>query len=231
MTDPGLQAPIFVDTGGLPGIASRPIASSRRGRLRRRRDVRARRAAHLSDLRALRSVRDRVRRTANRSLLPVGTKSRLRLVGAADPSRRRVRWQWARRHVASDPRQFRDPLTESSYDLCVYDAAGLVLRAAVPAGGQCGPRACWQQKAAGFAYRDRAGGSSGIQRISLAAKQSATAESVEGKGSNVDLLASGVMAPLRIQLQAHDAQGLSCWEESYDGSEIEMAGARLTAHH
>jgi len=56
---------------------------------------------------------------------------------------------------------------------------------------------------------------------------------VEGKGSNVDLLASlaGVVAPLRIQLQAHDAQGISCWEESYDGSEIERAGARLTAHH
>jgi hypothetical protein len=53
------------------------------------------------------------------------------------------------------------------------------------------------------------------------------------EGSNVDLLASlaGVVAPLRIQLQAHDAQGISCWEESYDGSEIEIAGARLTAHH
>jgi hypothetical protein len=38
-------------------------------------------------------------------------------------------------------------------------------------------------------------------------------------------------APLRIELQAHDAQGISCWEESYDGSEIEIAGARLTAHH
>ena len=162
-----------------------------------------------------------------------GTKSRLRLVGAADPSRRSVRWQWALQHVASDPRQFRDPLTESGYDFCVYDASGLVLRAAVPAGGQCGPKACWQQKAAGFAYRDRAGGSSGVQRISLVAKQSATAESVEGKGSNVALPASlaGVVAPLRVQLQAHDAQGISCWEESYDGSEIEIAGARLTAHH
>ena len=76
-------------------------------------------------------------------------------------------------------------------------------------------------------------GSFGVQRISLVAKQSATAESVEGEGSNVDLLASfaGVVAPLRIQLQAHDAQGISCWEESYDGSEIEIAGARLTAHH
>jgi hypothetical protein len=53
------------------------------------------------------------------------------------------------------------------------------------------------------------------------------------EGSNADLLASlaGVVAPLWIQLQAHDAQGISCWEESYDGSEIEIAGARLTAHH
>jgi hypothetical protein len=163
----------------------------------------------------------------------VGTKSRLRLVGAADPSRHSVRWQWARQHVASDPRQFRDPLTESDYDLCVYDASGLVLRATVPAGGQCGPKACWQQKATGFAYRDRAEGSSGVQRINLVAKQSATAESVEGNGPNVDLPASlaGVVAPLRIQLQAHDAQGISCWEESYDGSEIEIAGTRLTAHH
>jgi len=50
---------------------------------------------------------------------------------------------------------------------------------------------------------------------------------------NVDLPASlaGVVAPLRVQLHARDAQGLSCWEESYDGSEIEVAGARLTAHH
>jgi hypothetical protein len=162
-----------------------------------------------------------------------GTKSRLRLVGAADPSRHSIRWQWALEHVAADPRQFRDPPTESGYDLCVYDASGLVLRAAVPAGGQCGAKACWQQKAAGFAYHDRAGGSSGVQRISLAAKRSTTTESVDGKGSNVDLLASpaGVVAPLRVQLQAHDAQGLSCWEESYDGSEITIAGARLTAHH
>ena len=163
----------------------------------------------------------------------VGTKSHLRLVGAADPSRRSVRWQWARQHVAADRRQFRDPLTESGYDLCVYDASGLVLRAVVPADGQCGPRACWQPKAAGFAYRDRAGSSSGVQRIRLVAKQSTTAESVEGKGPNVALPASlaGVVAPLRIQLQTHDAEGLSCWEQTYDGSDIAIAGARLTAHH
>src|SRR5262249_10786946 len=157
----------------------------------------------------------------------------VRRVGPADPSHRGIRWQWARQHVASDPRQFREPLTESDYDLCVYDASGLVLSATVPAGGQCGPKACWQQKAAGFAYRDRAGSSSGVQRISLVAKQSATAESVEGRGPDVDLPASlaGLVAPLRVQLRAHDAQGISCWEESYDGSDIEVAGARLTAHH
>ena len=155
------------------------------------------------------------------------------MVGAADPSRRSVRWQWARQHVAADRRQFRDPLTESGYDLCVYDASGLVLRAVVPADGQCGPRACWQPKAAGFAYRDRAGSSSGVQRIRLVAKQSTTAESVEGKGPNVALPASlaGVVAPLRIQLQTHDSEGLSCWEQTYDGSDIAIAGARLTAHH
>jgi hypothetical protein len=82
-------------------------------------------------------------------------------------------------------------------------------------------------------YRDRAGGSAGVQQISLVAKQSVTAESVEGEGPDVDLPASlaGVMAPLRIQLQAHDAEGLSCWDQTYDPSDIEIAGARLTAHH
>ena len=50
---------------------------------------------------------------------------------------------------------------------------------------------------------------------------------------NVDLPASlaGVVAPLRIQLQTHDSEGLSCWEQTYDGSDIAIAGARLTAHH
>jgi hypothetical protein len=64
-------------------------------------------------------------------------------------------------------------------------------------------------------------------------KRSTTTESVEGKGPNVDLTASlaGVVTPLRIQLQAHDAQGISCWEDTYDASGVQLTGTRLSGHH
>src|SRR5262249_14720731 len=66
-------------------------------------------------------------------------------------------WRW-KRGTATDVAEFGDPLTTTSYQLCVYDQDRLLTGSTAPAGGTCGvfnPKPCWRRRGSnGFKYRD-----------------------------------------------------------------------------
>jgi hypothetical protein len=129
-----------------------------------------------------------------------------------------VAWRWSR--GAAVPRSaFGDPLTATSYRLCVYDgASALALHAGMPAGGICNPktkRACWRTVRKGFTYRnsDRAAGA--IQSLDLreGLTDNAARIALRGRGPLLAMpnLAS-LTLPLTVQLQATNG---GCWESFY----------------
>jgi hypothetical protein len=129
-----------------------------------------------------------------------------------------VSWRWSR--GAAVPRSaFGDPLTATSYRLCIYDgASALALEAGMPAGGICNPktkRACWRPVRKGFSYRnpDRAAGA--IQSLDLreGLKDDAARIALRGRGPLLAMPSLTSLAlPLTVQLQATNG---ACWESLY----------------
>jgi hypothetical protein len=129
-----------------------------------------------------------------------------------------VAWRWSRGPVVTKA-EFGDPLTATSYRLCVYDATnGLVLAATAPAGGICNPRtkrACWRSVKRGFAYRnsDRALGP--LQALDLrdGASVNAARIAVRGRGALLAMPNPETLTlPLTVQLQASTG---GCWASTY----------------
>src|SRR5262249_5102992 len=99
-----------------------------------------------------------------------------------------------------------DPLDGTNYRLCIYDgASSLLLGAAIPAGGRCARRLCWQASpGVGFDYRDIERTPEGIDRLQLQAGGSGGGRIiVKGTGERLAMPAIGSLAfPVRVQLQA-----------------------------
>src|SRR5262245_59796861 len=58
-----------------------------------------------------------------------------------------LRWSWTH-GAATSQSDFGDPVTTTSYAVCLYDApSGLFLGLRVPAGGMCGAAPCWKPHA------------------------------------------------------------------------------------
>jgi hypothetical protein len=129
-----------------------------------------------------------------------------------------VSWRWSRGPVVTKA-EFGDPLTVTSYRLCIYDGAnGLVLGAAAPAGGICNAktkRACWRSVKRGFTYRnaDRAHGP--LQSLDLrdGAAVNAARIAVRGRGALLAMRNPQTLGlPLTVQLQASSG---ACWASTY----------------
>lgn len=107
---------------------------------------------------------------------------------------------------ATTKAEFGDPLTTDSYELCIYDADGLVATAVAPAGGLCGakkPKPCWKDSTKGPKYKDKDLTPMGVQ--TLIAKEGLedgkTKIIVKGKGAPLampDL--AGLSLPVTAQL-------------------------------
>ena len=76
-------------------------------------------------------------------------------------------WSWLM-GAATVKAEFGNPLVATSYELCLYDAGGLLGRASVPAGGQCAGRSCWKASTRGFRYADRDRTPHGLASVLLA---------------------------------------------------------------
>src|SRR2546427_4060921 len=125
-------------------------------------------------------------------------------------------WKWGS-GAATSKTDFGDPVSSTSYRLCVYDAPGgtpaLELSAAAPAGGLCAGKPCWKESTAGFKYSNAPLTPDGLRRILLKAGGSGAAKiSLKGRGVNLPLPTLPLSPPVTVQLQATNGQ---CWDAVY----------------
>ena len=124
-------------------------------------------------------------------------------------------WKWLHGPV-TPAADFGFPLTATSYQLCIYDGAGLVFAANAPAAGVCDGKACWTAQSKGFKYVDSERTPHGLQRIGLKAGFDSGKAGIKVKGKGA-LLAlpdpTGLQSPIRVQLRRSGAS--TCWESVF----------------
>lgn len=124
-----------------------------------------------------------------------------------------LQWKWAKGSVTSKA-DFGLPTVSTSYQLCVYDGAPVLLYdSAIPAGGTCGlanPKPCWQEKPKGFTYKDKDLTPDGVAQLQLGEGLVAGKAKIQlkAKGSLLDDPTFGFAPPVTVQLHGN---GL-CWE-------------------
>ena len=153
-------------------------------------------------------------------------KSALQIADAGDASGDAIKWRWLK-GAATTLSELGDPTDATGAALCVFDESGptpsLLFRAELPAGGTCGTRPCWKSTAAGFTYRDAAGGADGITNLVLRGGTAGKAKVLlKGKGAGLSsrpfaLPAPPLDLPLRAQLQL---DGAACFESALDGASV-----------
>ena len=137
-----------------------------------------------------------------------------------DDTKDQLKWKWAK-GAATDLAAFMDPVNgTASYAVCVYDASGgpsPLMQMDVLPGGTCGTSACWKPNGTtGFTYKNGAGTPHGLTSAKLKAGVDGKA-SVQaiGKGSNLPILALGLVLPVTVQLVVADGVTTGCWQTTY----------------
>ena len=129
----------------------------------------------------------------------------------------RVAWVWAK-GAATLKSDFGSPTTTTGYTLCVYDqsaAAQPIMRASIPAGGQCGKKPCWKQFKKGFTYRNKLRTPDGVATLMLRAGANGKARiALAGKGVPLLMPSSlpGMTSPVTVQLISTDG---TCFDAVY----------------
>ncbi|MEO6026651.1 MAG: hypothetical protein ABIR79_07290 [Candidatus Binatia bacterium] len=129
-----------------------------------------------------------------------------------------LRWKWTR-GAATVKGDFGDPLTTTSYALCVYDetAAGqaLVLSADIAASGLCAGRSCWQENTRGFRYTNREGTAGGVTSLTLKAGDEGKAQiALKGLGTALAMPTLPFTQDPRVTVQLKNDLGL-CWDATF----------------
>jgi cysteine-rich repeat protein len=138
---------------------------------------------------------------------------------------RQLEWKWGR--GIADRAEFGDPTRSGDdYHLCVYDAGRLVSSTAIPAGGICGARPCWDATAAGFEFREKLRRPKSALRLLL--KASAPGKSrlhFRARDAAVHMPTLPASGPLVVQLQrVADPQ---CWEARFSAPFLRNDAAGL----
>ncbi len=126
-------------------------------------------------------------------------------------------WKWTA-GAATTLADFGDPLATTSYQLCVYDAAGnTVGRASAPPGGLCDGRPCWTAKGTKLLYRSRerssGGGRRGTLRLTLGAGAAGKARILaKARGAQLGLASLPWAQPVTVQVKNSEGE---CWEAVY----------------
>lgn len=130
-------------------------------------------------------------------------------------STRSLVWDWAR-GGATAKADFGDPVTSDGYELCVYDATGLVANATASAGSACPGRTGWRSTGSGFRYRNKARTPDGIATIALrqGLVDGRARIVVKGKGELLPLPnLAGLASPVTVQLR-RSGNG-PCWGSQF----------------
>jgi hypothetical protein len=129
----------------------------------------------------------------------------------------RLTWKWTH-GAATSKADFGAPLADTTYQLCVYDAAGnTIARASAPPGGTCNGRPCWKETTSQFAYKSRDRQPNGKPRSSVRLKLRAGPAGkariqLQGRGVHVGLAPLPATQPVTVQLK--NGEG-GCWDAVY----------------
>jgi hypothetical protein len=144
----------------------------------------------------------------------VPAKSSLELIDRSADDKDRLAWKWLKGE-ATTVADFGDPLATDAYALCLYDAMELRAAMAIPAGGTCAGKPCWQQKSNGFVYRNKNATPSGLTQLVLKAGVAEKAQ-IHLKGKGVALPTPplpSLSSTLQVQIR-NRTSGL-CWSATY----------------
>ena len=121
----------------------------------------------------------------------------------ANVLRRTLSWKWTGAGVSIS--NVENPVLETGYDFCIYDASGaLVLATGVPPGGYS-----WRARGWGFQYHDPSGLNGGVTKIMLRVAGGRDRLTVAGTGTSLLLGIERAALPLTVQLIRTDP--LTCW--------------------
>jgi hypothetical protein len=156
--------------------------------------------------------------------------SKLALQQGDTPARNKLSWRW-RSGVGAGLGGFADPTIGGGFTLCVFErsvASGVArLVASVPGGALCGDRPCWSASSRGYRYRDAAGTSDGIQRMTMAGSSAGRVTIVvRGAGAAVDLPSLAFAFPLTTRVVRDGAA--ACWDATATQA-VRAGGGRLVA--
>jgi hypothetical protein len=146
-------------------------------------------------------------------------KSRLILRSGVRPDKQTLVWKLFRGE-ATQTAYYGSPTTTDEYDFCIYGADDTVVyEAAIPPGGQCGARKCWNAIGdRGFRYRDGQGRNDGITKVRLyRGDEGRTRVIVKGRGVNLPPADMPFGLPTLVQLQAANGH---CWEASFSNGGV-----------
>ena len=135
-------------------------------------------------------------------------------------TRDRLTWRWAS-GSATDKSEFGNPVTGTTFGLCLYDDDGsgptLVLERTVPAGAD------WVETADGFRYNDRTLANAGLRSIALRANPSDGRASIQvrGQGSGLGMIALPLHQQPQVRMQLVNENG--CWEALYDTNLLNLS--------
>jgi hypothetical protein len=132
----------------------------------------------------------------------------------------KLTWEWWR-GSATEMQEFGDPLSTSSYDLCVFDASAgtqeLVMSEHVGAAASCSSKSCWKSAKTSFTYTDRKLENGPISSLFLKAGVDGKARiTLKGKGTKLGM----PTLPLHMQnaVTVQLSNGTACWEGHYGSS-------------
>lgn len=144
-------------------------------------------------------------------------------IKVASPAKDQLQWKWLK-GAATDVAAFGQPDATSAYQLCIYDAEGVLHSASIPAGGTCGTKPCWAAKSTGFQYGSKTLVPDGIAKVLLKAGADQKAQvQVKAKGALLAPPAPPFLhLPLRVQLKRLDAP--ECWEATFSTASKNQPG-------
>ena len=138
--------------------------------------------------------------------------AKLKVVRGATPAKDSLAWRWTGAAAVSSG-DLGDPLTKTGFALCLYDAAGRRLAAAVPAGGSCLGKPCWKASHGGFKYSNAELTPDGLKTMGLRAGLAGKARIVaRGRGQTLALPALPFAVPVTVELVS---AGTRCWSAHY----------------
>jgi aldose sugar dehydrogenase len=127
---------------------------------------------------------------------------------ATDDGKDLLVWKWIK-GAATDKSEFGDPLGATTYELCLYDAGGVVGSATIAAGSE------WKETGSGYKFKDTALDPDGVQKVLLKAGEDEKAKIiVKAKGDNLAMPNLSLLAsPLTVQLKRSGSS--VCWGAVY----------------